>query len=213
MQAQGGFTMGPSPRESALKFTEGVRTGWLGSDLIAWADTHLIRNERLLVPEGRLSYVVEREFGTVVIGPMPANGPIRLRTMTASHIPHLLDVARHNVLHALRAGLDTGERSFVHQAIYLDRVERVRGADNKSFWRVKLEEETPLSDMVLALFAADALERPQDYDQDLAVCEACGAVSITPMRPGSRRGCVVHPFGSADQPHRHRKSAFPAVGT
>lgn len=101
----------------------------------------------------------------------------------------------------------------MHQAIYLDRVERVRGTDGKSVWRVKLEEETPLSDMVLALFAADALESPQDYDQDLAVCEACGAVSITPMRPGSRRGCVVHPFGSADQPRRHRKSVFPAVGT
>jgi hypothetical protein len=49
----------------------------------------------------------------------------------------------------------------------------------------------------LALFAADALANPNQYETDLCVCEVCGAVSFA-SHSSSRRGCAIHPFGGTD---------------
>lgn len=209
--------MVPLPRESALKFTEGVRAGWLTSDLIAWADEHLIRPERLSVRgSDRLRYVAERDFGIVAIEGAREPPAGKLRSMTASHVPHLLDVARQHVIEALRASIELGDRPFVHAALLASRVVRMREPSGASIWRVKVGEETPLSEMVLALFAADALEHPEDYDQDLSVCEECGAVTLTPLPNGSRKGCPVHLFGGADHGQtvrRHHPHGGHAFGT
>jgi hypothetical protein len=201
----------PTARESALGFTEGVRSGWLTSDLIAWSQEHLVRPERLvLCNTSPLRCVREHDLGIVSLEPTSARNLAKARAANSSHVPQLLEVSRHRVLLALRAVVHTGQVAFANAALLSSRVLRERGADGRASWRVRLSEDTPLSDQVLALFAADALEHPSDYDSDLAVCDACGAVSLNPTRSATRRGCSAHPFGACDS--QRTRSLTPAYG-
>jgi hypothetical protein len=194
-------TSAPTARESALGFTEGVRGGWLTSDLVAWTEEHLVRTERLLLSHpGPLQRVCEHELGVLTLQPTSPEARAKARRTTNSAVPRILEGSRLRVLRALRTAIDTGQVAFAHAALLASTVVRTKGADGRPGWRVRLTEDIALSDQVLALFAQDALENPQEYSNDLAVCDACGAVSLTPARTGSRHGCVRHPFGSCDTP-------------
>ena len=107
--------------------------------------------------------------------------------------------ARDRIVDALRLTVRSGETAFVNAALYAGRVSRERGADGRSYWFVYLSEDDALSDQVLALFAADALTYPADYEHEIAVCDACGAISFGEAS-ASRRGCAAHPYGSLDKP-------------
>lgn len=192
----------PSPRESALAFTEGVRCGWLASDLIVWVEEHLVAARRIGLPAGvPLKGVREAGAGVVTLaGPFSHRSGERVRT--ASHVPQLLASARDRVLDALRTTVASGETRFVNAALYAGRVSRERDASGTSRWVVWLSPDDNVSDHVLALFAADALTFPRDYEHDLCVCEACGAVSFG-SNGTSRRGCLTHPYGSFDGKPSH----------
>jgi hypothetical protein len=189
----------PDARSSAIGFTEGVRTGWIASDFLVWADLHLIRPGRLAVGgNSGLRQLREHDFGTVVLQTPNTARPGKSKSLTLSQVPHVLSLARQRVVDALRDSVRTGQPAFVNAALYAGRVARCKGEDGRSLWRVTLREDTALSDQVLALFAADALEHPADYECELSVCDTCGAVSISSAGVSSRRGCPVHPFGGRE---------------
>jgi hypothetical protein len=173
-----------------------VRAGWLASDVAAWAQHHLVEPRRLCLLHGfEVQTVRENGFGLVsLIGSSESVGRPRVRT--ARFIPQLLAASRERVLQALRATVASGSTAFVNAALYAGRVSRERGSDQRPVWTVWLSEDDALSDQVLALFAADALAHPLDYDSLLAVCDNCGAVSFSGT--SSRSGCGAHPFGSVD---------------
>jgi len=202
----------PTTRESALGFTEGVRSGWLTSDLVAWTHEHLVRTERLaLGPSGVLQWLREHDLGAVAVHKDSSAAARSTRAVPASAVPKLLEASRQRVLQALRAAITTDQVAFAHAALFAGRVLRDRGRDGRTIWRVRLKEDTALSDQVLALFAADALEYPAAYERDLAVCDVCGAVTLAALRSGSRRGCQGHPFGASDGQRDH--SMTPPFGT
>jgi hypothetical protein len=187
----------PTVRQSALAFTEGVRLGWLTSDLMAWADEHLLATSRLdLGRLGGLQCVREPGFGLVALQLAKSKEPRKLRSTTASQIPQLLESARQRVLQALDAAIDRGHADFVNAALYSSHVVRAKTDDGRHVWTVRLTEDMSLSDWVLALFAADALEHPADYETDLALCDACGSVTLGLGAHIARRECPSHPFGS-----------------
>lgn len=185
----------PSLRTSALAFTEGTRTGWIASDLCSWMQEHLIVPERLAVRDGRVASVREHGVGVVSLAGHTPGRHERVRT--SSQVPVVIAAARDRVIQALRATVRSGETGFVNAALYAGRVSRDRGRDGRSRWFVYVSEEDALSDQVLALFAADALTVPEDYENEIAVCDACGAVSFN-AGTSSRRGCPTHPYGSLE---------------
>jgi hypothetical protein len=190
----------PTPRESALVFAEGARSGWIASDLIAWMNEHLIAPKRLDTRDGRVHQVVEHGCPTIVFnGATPITPAIR--TQTASQVPSLVASARERVIHALRATVRTGETSFVNTALYAGRVARERGPLSKPHWHDYVTEDDALSDQVLALFAADALTHPVDYERNIAVCDVCGAIVFS--QSPSRHGCEAHPFGAVEPRSGH----------
>jgi hypothetical protein len=81
---------------------------------------------------------------------------------------------------------------FLAAAIYGGRVARV-SVDRDSGWRPCLVGNERLSDIVLALFAADVLQHRDDYDQQLCVCEICGHLSFD-REAETRTRCVEHPL-------------------
>lgn len=186
----------PSARASALAFTEGTRTGWIGSDLISWMEEHLVAPRRMVVQGGRISVIREHGIGPVSLA-AKAQQARRERVRTASQIPLLIAAARDRIVEALRVTVRSGETTFVNAALYAGRVSRERGPDGVSHWFVYLSEDDALSDQVLALFAADALTFPADYEHEISVCDACGAISFN-SGTASRRGCAAHPYGSLD---------------
>lgn len=189
------MTSAPSPRVSALAFTEGSGAGWLASDLTAWMSNHLLSQGRFDAEGGTIRLVREHGVGAVSLSGHPPARKDRIRT--ASQVPTLIAAARDRIIQSLRLTVRSGETSFVNAALYAGRVSRERGADGMSQWFVYLSEDDALSDQVLALFAADALTHPTDYEQSICVCEACGAVSFNPSA-SSRHGCAIHPHGSLD---------------
>jgi len=169
------------------------------SDLISWIELHLVRTERLVLGRsGAPQCVREHDVGVVRLEPVSLEKGSKFRIASPSQVQHLLGVSRERVLTALCAAIENREMAFANGALFGSRVIRDKGADGRAMWRVRLTEEMALSDQVLALFGADALEHPLVYENDLAVCEMCGAVSLNPTRPGSRRGCASHPFGGCD---------------
>lgn len=187
-----------SARNSALTFTEGVRCGWLTSDFLAWTREHLVSQGRLLLPFGTtLPSVREPGFGTIRLSDHASVLSSAGRIAELCEMPALLAFARDRVIEQLRAVVATGQSRFVQAAIYGERITRARGVAGRSHWRANLVESTALSDQVLALFAVDALENPSDYEQDFAVCDACGTVSFS-QNLICARGCPAHPYGTID---------------
>lgn len=59
-------------------------------------------------------------------------------------------------------------------------------------WYPSTAARPRLSDVVLALFAADICERRATYEAKLCVCKVCGRVGFDPAA-GERTGCAEHP--------------------
>jgi hypothetical protein len=163
--------------------------------------------DRFLIRPGRLALrrpfpnIVVREppLGALVYGPRGASLP-RMELVPHAQAPRLVRAARQNVLGTL-AGLlgATPDDRFVQAAIYRGRVARGVERNGTRRWQLLLDESASLTEQVLALFAADLLERRGDYERHLAVCEACGTVSFLPERQ-SPRGCAEHPLGLVTRP-------------
>jgi hypothetical protein len=59
-------------------------------------------------------------------------------------------------------------------------------------WSPTASARMRLSDLVLALFATDILDRRETYVLRLCVCKTCGRISFDPAL-GERSGCAEHP--------------------
>ncbi|MCL2822517.1 MAG: hypothetical protein FWD57_00860 [Polyangiaceae bacterium] len=186
----------PNPRDSALAFTEGSKSGWITSDLVAWINDHLIVPGRFHMCEGSNLRVFEHGLGELTID-KPLTGSRQIRSRTTSRVPLFVATARDRIIQVLRATARTGETGFVNAALYAGRVARERRPDGRAEWQTRVSEDDALSDQVLALFAADALTLPSDYELGITVCDVCGDVSFR-SGPGARNGCVYHPYGSLD---------------
>ncbi len=79
---------------------------------------------------------------------------------------------------------------FLAAAIFAGRVQRTSG-DQGSGWRATPKGTERLSDVVLSLFAADALANREEYEACLCVCGVCSRVAF---RPGEvdRTRCPLH---------------------
>ena len=181
-------------RIAGLAFVNGASSGWLGSDLSAWSQRHLIANRFLSLKRPELgSYMVEENGAGRVSLPVAASQhPSRATTSNAMRV---VAQAHERVLIALRGMLATPpDDRFVNGALYTGRVQRGRGAAGPSEWLPTLDEGGSLSQWVLALFAADALTDRPAYEVALGVCDACGLVGFAwPTRARSR--CPAHDAG------------------
>jgi hypothetical protein len=79
---------------------------------------------------------------------------------------------------------------FLAAAIFARRVERTSG-EHGSTWRATPKAEDRLSDVVLSLFAADALSNREEYDACLCVCDLCGRIAFRPDALARNR-CEAH---------------------
>ncbi|MBI5533142.1 MAG: hypothetical protein HY898_10525 [Deltaproteobacteria bacterium] len=183
-----------SPRSAALAFMRGTKAPWGTAELLEWINEHLLRPDRItLAPGSRVLEVFEPDAGTLSlecnsfppgrVAPLPAARPV-------------IALARERVLQRLRAMVEHGHMSFVHAALYQQRLVRCKSPSTGSqVWCVRFKEDTCLSDQILALFAADAMESPDDYEHRFGVCRICDEVHFQATVDVLRVGCEAHPLG------------------
>lgn len=178
-------------RTAALAFVNGAGGGWLGSDLSAWSQRHLIANRFLILKRPELgSYMIEETGAGRVSLPVAATAhPSRATTSNAMRV---VSQAHERVVASLRGMLATPpDDRFVNAALYTGRVQRGRARSGPSEWLPTLDEGGSLSQWVLALFAADALLDRPAYELTLGVCDACGLVGFA-WKSRSRTRCEAH---------------------
>lgn len=185
-------TAAVSPRGAALTFMDGVQQGWGLHHLVTWIDQCLVRPGRLITRHAFPRIIIrETNIGALSFG-APDNREDAGSFLEHSRAPELLKWARRAVVEALEGMLRTSpDDRFVQAALYDGRVTRVQRARRGRTWDVMLTEDHALSQQVLALFAADLLERRDDYEQQLVICGTCERVDFWPERV-SRRGCPQH---------------------
>lgn len=179
--------VGSSPQRAELlagqAFLEGSNNpAWGVAGLRAWFAEHLAASGWMMTPV----LVSEPGAGSVALHGSSAHG-------IASHgnLPQILLAARARVLSALR-GLSAfaSEDRFLSAAIFSGRVRRMR-VGGASQWVIRPEPNATLSDIVLAVFAADVLSNREIYDSGLCVCEVCSSVTFQEGAQ-ERRRCPKH---------------------
>jgi hypothetical protein len=168
---------------AALAFLDAARENTLHArELVSWLDRYLVRPGLMPMP----STVQESEVVSlreVPTGAWAAPFEVRLSRIVAG--------ARVRVSVALEGLLaDPPDDRFLSAAIFAGRVERGGGAHGPG-WRAHPKGTDKLSDIVLSIFAADALTHREEYDQNLCVCGICGRVALVRTR-GPRTRCAQH---------------------
>jgi hypothetical protein len=161
-----------------LAFLDGSASPeWGVDDLCRWFTDHLVTPGYMMTP----LVVTETAAGTLPLyGQTPAS-PQGLR--------RILDAARSRVLTTLRGLVaSTVDDRFLAEGIFAGRLwrQRVGGA---SRWVPRPESTTPLSGIVLSLFAVDVLSHRELYAQLLSVCDMCDRVTF---HEGSHYICAEH---------------------
>ncbi len=176
------LALGIPPNRDALAgglaFLDGsARPGWGVDDLCQWFADHLVTPGYMMTP----LVVTETGAGTLPLyGHTPASSR-ELRT--------ILVAARSRVLTTLRGLVASPvDDRFLAEGIFAGRLwrQRVGGA---SRWVPRPESTTPLSGVVLSLFAVDVLSHRELYAQLLSVCDVCERVTFL---EGSHRICAEH---------------------
>ena len=177
------------PLLGGLAFLDGSGAGWGCWELAGWLEDHLVGPGRL----PRLpSQVHEAELGSIAIDPRWSEVR-RSGGLGIEHLPRLLEAARTRILETLGRFLPpTGDDGFLHAAIFGRRVVRAPTSAG-STWVPTVRESDGLSDIVLALFAADVLAHREFHDANLCVCRTCGTVTFEPpAREDHRATCAEH---------------------
>jgi hypothetical protein len=164
----------------AIAFLDAVQQDALDAPALnAWFDTHLVKPGVLAHPPT----VQEPGVGVVSLRDLPAS------TWAASYDDRLRAIvraARLRVSLSLQGLLATPpDDRFLTSAIFAARVVR------EVHWRAKLKGTERLSDIVLAVLAADILTHRDEYDAALCVCTICGQVSLS-RNAKLRNRCAVH---------------------
>jgi hypothetical protein len=140
-----------------------------GADLAGWFRRYLVAPGTMTMPGN----VFEPGTGIVPLAlgtSGPSAGALDLR------LARIIGVSRIRVAVSL-AGLLASpcDDRFLTGAVFTGRVERASG-DGEPGWRATPKVTDRLSDIALAMFAADALSHREDYDTGLCVCDVCGRV-------------------------------------
>ena len=158
---------------AGVAFMDGGRDGAFGhEELLSWIEQFLVAPGLMPMPDS----VQEPGVGTITLEDAPNSAWAASREVRAGRIA---STARVRVAVHL-AGLIASpvDDRFLSAAIFGGRVQRVPG-DGGASWRAQPIAEERLSDIVLSLFAADALGHREDYARELCVCEVCGRVRFT----------------------------------
>ena len=155
---------------AGISFMDGARDGAFGyEELVSWIEQFLVQPGLMPMPAS----VQEPGIGTLTLEHAPNSAWAASREARAGRIA---STARVRVAVHL-AGLIASpvDDRFLAAAIFGGRVQRIAGGGGAS-WRAQPLADERLSDIVLSLFAADALANREDYDRELGVCEVCGRV-------------------------------------
>jgi hypothetical protein len=146
-----------------------------GADLAAWFRRYLVASGTMTMPGN----VFEPGTGIVPLG-MGTSGPFA--NALDLRLSRIIGVSRIRVAVSL-AGLLASpcDDRFLNAAVFTGRVERA-SVDGQQGWRATPKVTDRLSDIALALFAADALSHREEYESGLCVCDVCGQVWMEPGR-------------------------------
>jgi hypothetical protein len=162
--------------------------------LAAWFEAHLVKPGFMSMP----STVQEPGVGVVSLRDLPTGA---WAPAFEERLRGILRAARVRVSLSLQGLLATPvDDRFLTAAIYAGRVDR------SSEWRPKLKGTERLSDVVLAMLAADILTHRDEYDGALGVCTICGEISLSRTAP-SRTRCLQHRGSSGDRPNGRDKAS------
>ncbi|APR77301.1 Hypothetical protein A7982_02648 [Minicystis rosea] len=154
------------------------------ADLAGWLRGHLVEHGFMLMPDS----VHEPTVGTV---PLNDGAPPSWTSTRELRAARIVATTRERVTAALRGLLVRPvDDRFLTAAIFAGRVARVT-TEHGTAWRPRLQRSDRLSDVVLACFAADALDHRNQYDVELCVCDVCGRISFD-ERPTLRTRCLHH---------------------
>jgi hypothetical protein len=161
-----------------MAFLEGsTRLEWGVDDLCRWFADHLVTPGYMMTP----LVVTETGAGTL---PLYGHAPASSRELRM-----ILVAARSRVLTTLRGLIASPvDDRFLAEGIFAGRLwrQRVGGA---SRWVPRPESTTPLSGVVLSLFAVDVLSHREWYARLLSVCDTCDRVTF---HEGSHWICAEH---------------------
>jgi hypothetical protein len=156
-----------SCRDTAMVFMEDS-LGWGKGQLAMW----------LMGPYGQITQYTHAVERVTQSGRYPRMQAPLLREIDARMVDRVISSARDEVISRLAQTLDgEGEPAFVYDMVSLGFVVRCEDARQIEGW-VPSSTARRLADRVLSLFAADYLVRPQDYENELAVCRKCGTVEF-----------------------------------
>lgn len=156
-----------SCRDAAMAFMDDSLT-WGKGQLAMW----------LMGPYGQITQYTHAVERMTQSGRYPRVQAPMLREIDARMVDRVISSARDEVIARLAQTLEgTGEPAFVYDMVSLGFVVRCEDARQIEGW-VPASTARRLADRVLSLFAADYLVRPQDYENDLAVCRKCGVVEF-----------------------------------
>lgn len=169
---------------AGVTFLESSGVGGMTFDeLCEWFAEHVVIGGVMELPP----LVNEPQAGSIPLGRRSAALP-----PPAHVVGQIVSLARGRVVAALRGLLATPtDDRFLAAALFSGRVRRRRGAHG-SQWVAQLEPSTPLSVIILSLFAVDILSNREAYDRGACVCDTCGRLSFQDA-PVTRRNCHEHP--------------------
>jgi hypothetical protein len=169
---------------AGVTFLEASSAGIMTFDeLCEWFAEHVVIGGLMELPP----IVNEPQAGSIPLGRHRASRP-----PPAQIVAQIVALARGRVVAALRGLLATpADDRFLAAALFSGRVRRRRGPHG-SQWVAQIEPSTPLSGIVLSLFAVDILSNRNAYDRSACVCDTCGRLSFQDA-PLTRRNCHEHP--------------------
>jgi hypothetical protein len=148
-------------------------------ELTAWFTAHLVKPGIMAMP----ATVQEPGVGVVSLRDLPSGA---WAPAFEGRLREIVRAARLRISLALQGLLATPpDDRFLSAAIFAGRVDR--GAH----WRLRLNGTERLSDIVLAVLAADVLAHREEYEATLCVCAICGRISFS-RGAGARTRCANH---------------------
>jgi len=159
---------------AGLAFVDAARTETLHArELSRWLHQWLVVPGLMEMP----STLHEVGAGTVSLG---SGSSVAGAAASDARLSRIVVAARARITVTL-GGLIASpvDDRFLAAAIFARRVERTSG-EHGATWRATPKGADRLSDVVLSLFAADALSNREEYDACLCVCDVCSRITFRP---------------------------------
>ncbi len=169
---------------AALAFIDGARAdAFHAAELVTWLQASLVGPGLMPMP----ATVQEPGSGTIAL----ATGPSPWTAAIETRLGRIVATARVRIGVTLSGLLASPvDDWFLTAAIFAGRVVRTSGERGAS-WQPAPRVTDRLSDIVLSLFAADALSHREEYEACLCVCAVCSRVVLRAGAP-LRTRCEAH---------------------